>query len=354
MRGGWKAPSIAIAQALRPAGSVQYSPTRNWSLEGTVAYSRNMGFHVYDAVQSSFAVSYGMPVGRAFKDGGSELLLALPSSLLFRTAAGELFQFHWRKEPAVQTVYTDQPVLKDEFAENDPMKICLVATFPPSGRQLNEYAFHIARELRRNPMIHLTILADELADYQFATDGDGKPVSSKSQTELPGFDVVRCWKFNDLTTPVRLLRAIRKCQPDIVWFNLVFSSFATQDHPVAAFAGLSVPGTHPRHGLPHPRHASSHHRARGFRQRRSQAGKTVSPGQRHGYASAAEGALRLGSAFGLPAHPGEKVFGAECSARHPRRFRTSSRLRLTFRCAEIPINAFWPSGTGERTSASKL
>ena len=117
------------------------------------------------------------------------------------------------------------------------MRICLVATFPPSGRQLNEYAFHIARELRRNPMIHLTILADELADYQFATDGDGKPVSSKSQAELPGFDVVRCWKFNDLTTPVRLLKAIRKCQPDIVWFNLVFSSFATQDHPVAAFAG---------------------------------------------------------------------------------------------------------------------
>ena len=31
------------------------------------------------------------------------------------------------------------------------MKICLVATFPPSGRQLNEYAFHIARELQRNP-----------------------------------------------------------------------------------------------------------------------------------------------------------------------------------------------------------
>jgi len=121
------------------------------------------------------------------------------------------------------------------------MRICLVATFPPSGRQLNEYAFHIARELRRNPMIQLTILADELAEYQFATDENGKPLSSKSQTELPGFDVIRCWKFNDLTTPVRLLRTIRKLQPDIVWFNLVFSTFATQDHPVAAFAGLSAP-----------------------------------------------------------------------------------------------------------------
>lgn len=137
------------------------------------------------------------------------------------------------------------------------MKICLVATFPPSGRQLNEYAFHIARELRRNPMIHLTILADELADYQFATDGDGKPVSSKSQAEIPGFDVIRCWKFNDLTTPVRLLRAIRTCQPDIVWFNLVFSTFGTQDHPVAAFAGLSVPAL--TRAMGYRTHVTLHH-----------------------------------------------------------------------------------------------
>ena len=44
------------------------------------------------------------------------------------------------------------------------MKICLVATFPPSGRQLNEYAFHVARELQNHPNIDLTILADELTD----------------------------------------------------------------------------------------------------------------------------------------------------------------------------------------------
>ena len=69
---------FAIAQALRPAANLEYSPTRNWSVEGSVAYSRNMGFHVYDAVQSSFAVSYGMPVGRPFKDGGNEVLLRYP------------------------------------------------------------------------------------------------------------------------------------------------------------------------------------------------------------------------------------------------------------------------------------
>jgi glycosyltransferase involved in cell wall biosynthesis len=121
------------------------------------------------------------------------------------------------------------------------MRICLVATFPPSGRQLNEYAFYIARELQRNPRIQLTILADELTDYEFATDQNGNPIKASQQAELPGFDVIRCWKFNSLGTPVRLLNAIRKIKPDVVWFNLVFSSFATPDYPVAAFAGLCVP-----------------------------------------------------------------------------------------------------------------
>jgi glycosyltransferase involved in cell wall biosynthesis len=121
------------------------------------------------------------------------------------------------------------------------MKICLVATFPPSGRQLNEYAFYIARELQRNPGISLTILADELDDYDFATDENGKSLNAPQQPELPGFNVIRCWKYNSLGTPVRLLNTIRKLNPDVVWFNLVFSSFATPDYPVAAFAGLSAP-----------------------------------------------------------------------------------------------------------------
>jgi glycosyltransferase involved in cell wall biosynthesis len=119
------------------------------------------------------------------------------------------------------------------------MKICLVTAFPPSGRQLNEYAFHIARELRGNPAIQLTILADELTNYEFATDHNGNDL--RPQEELPGFDVIRCWKFNSLATPVRLLNTIRRLRPDVVWFNLVFSTFATQENPLAAFAGLCVP-----------------------------------------------------------------------------------------------------------------
>lgn len=121
------------------------------------------------------------------------------------------------------------------------MKICLVATFPPSGRQLNEYAFHIARELQRNPDVELTILADELIDYDFATDENGNSLKANQLAELPGFNVIRCWKFGSLKTPVRLLNTIRRLKPDVVWYNLVFSSFATPKDPFAAFAGLAAP-----------------------------------------------------------------------------------------------------------------
>ena len=121
------------------------------------------------------------------------------------------------------------------------MRICLVATFPPSGRQLNEYAFHIAKELNNHPDVELTILADELTRYDFATDENGKSLTIDPEAELPGFNVIRCWRFGALSTPWRLLSTIRRLKPDVVWFNLVFSSFATPESPFAAFAGLSAP-----------------------------------------------------------------------------------------------------------------
>jgi glycosyltransferase involved in cell wall biosynthesis len=121
------------------------------------------------------------------------------------------------------------------------MKICLVASFPPGGRQLNEYAYYIARELQQNPDVELTVLADELADYDFVTGPDGRPVGKDHHSELPGFNVIRCWRFGSLANPVRLLNTIRSLNPDVVWYNLVFSTFATPSNPFAAFAGLCAP-----------------------------------------------------------------------------------------------------------------
>lgn len=104
------------------------------------------------------------------------------------------------------------------------MKICLVSAFPPSRQGLNEYGFHIARELSQHPGLKLTILSDDL---------------EQPQPELPGYSVVRCWAFNKLSNPFRLLREIRRCKPDVVWFNLGFASFGSS--PVPAFVGLAIP-----------------------------------------------------------------------------------------------------------------
>jgi glycosyltransferase involved in cell wall biosynthesis len=106
------------------------------------------------------------------------------------------------------------------------MKICLVTAFPPSRWSLNEYGFHIAQELRRYPFLSLTILGDQLPE----------PVN-----ELPGFDVIRCWSPNRTFNQPALLKAIREIKPDIVWFNLLFSTFGNSHHPVAAFSGLTLP-----------------------------------------------------------------------------------------------------------------
>lgn len=68
----------AIAQAIRPAGSIEYKPTRNWAIQGSVAYSRNMSFHAYDAVQSGFAVSYALPFRKEYKGEGSDVEVHYP------------------------------------------------------------------------------------------------------------------------------------------------------------------------------------------------------------------------------------------------------------------------------------
>jgi glycosyltransferase involved in cell wall biosynthesis len=104
------------------------------------------------------------------------------------------------------------------------MKICLVTSFPPSRDALNEYGFHIANELRRIPGVTLKILADKY---------------SPLQPELESFSVTRCWKFNSLSNPWRVLRAIRQEKPDVVWFNLGFASFGGDAG--SAFLGIAIP-----------------------------------------------------------------------------------------------------------------
>ncbi len=67
-----------IAQALRPAGTVVYAPSHNWTVQGAMAYSNNRGFHDYDAIQSGFSASYAVPFHRGFKEETGEVSLQYP------------------------------------------------------------------------------------------------------------------------------------------------------------------------------------------------------------------------------------------------------------------------------------
>ena len=67
-----------IAQNLRPAGSVDFIPKRNWDLQFTSAYSDVRGFHVYDATQNGVSISYSRPFRRMFRDSSAPVPLQYP------------------------------------------------------------------------------------------------------------------------------------------------------------------------------------------------------------------------------------------------------------------------------------
>jgi glycosyltransferase involved in cell wall biosynthesis len=118
--------------------------------------------------------------------------------------------------------HSSLPQARETSTASNRLKVALVTAFPPSDGDLNEYGFHLACALQEDPRIDLTILADK-------TD---KP-------EIGDFKVNRCWQFNSILNPVHLLSAIWKSRPDVVWFNIGFSTFART--PVAAFLAIFVP-----------------------------------------------------------------------------------------------------------------
>jgi glycosyltransferase involved in cell wall biosynthesis len=73
--------------------------------------------------------------------------------------------------------------------------------------------------------------------------------------ELAGYDVIRCWRFDGMFNPVRLTKVIYDIKPDVVWFNLLFSTFGNK--PVPAFLGLSQPAVARLSG--HYTHVTLHH-----------------------------------------------------------------------------------------------
>ena len=159
--------AYAIAQNVRPTFSVDFNPRRNWDIQATTAFSSTR------ATTSTMQPRTAFPSPTHGHFDGN--FMTIPDRSCCNTRfdslpdfSENLLQLYRWSESAVQTVCSNQHFLRPGL-----IRICLVATFPPSGRQLNEYAFHIAKELKKHADVELTILADELTSYDFATDENG-------------------------------------------------------------------------------------------------------------------------------------------------------------------------------------
>jgi glycosyltransferase involved in cell wall biosynthesis len=113
------------------------------------------------------------------------------------------------------------------------MKIAIVTTHPPGKGSLNEYAFHFVRFLRTKfeNVSEIVLLVDELPE--------GEKYSFGQETGLIPVTVRVCWKFGAWDNALRIRKAVRESNPDIVLFNIQFASFA--GGKAAAALGLLAP-----------------------------------------------------------------------------------------------------------------
>jgi hypothetical protein len=83
----------AIAQALRPGGTIQYKANDSWTVDGQFAWTRGEGLQEYDNVYSGFYISYIRPLHRSFSDDAGEYKIAYPLRLSFGIEAEQFPDF---------------------------------------------------------------------------------------------------------------------------------------------------------------------------------------------------------------------------------------------------------------------
>ncbi len=119
------------------------------------------------------------------------------------------------------------------------LRIAIVTPYPPSKGTLNEYAYHFVRALRQKPEVaEVILLTDELPDGEvYSAEENGKPLTIRS-----------CWRFGAHNNPVRILREVKRLDPDIVLFNIQFATFGQEK--LAAALGLAAPALIKAAGFP--------------------------------------------------------------------------------------------------------
>ena len=109
------------------------------------------------------------------------------------------------------------------------MKVAIVTSFPPSKVTLNEYGYHLVKNfVNKEDISELVLLADK--------------TKAEKQLDFENSDKVKvneCWEFNSYTTIFKIIAAVYKEKPDVVFFNLQFVKFG--DKKIPAALGLMLP-----------------------------------------------------------------------------------------------------------------
>jgi glycosyltransferase involved in cell wall biosynthesis len=105
------------------------------------------------------------------------------------------------------------------------VRMAVVTAVPPSTSTLTEYGHHLVEQFAAKPEIDQLIV--------FADDSAGLP------DDADGITYRAAWTFGSITTPLRILRQIRRDRPDVVFFNTHFTSFG--GGKVSAALGLMTP-----------------------------------------------------------------------------------------------------------------
>lgn len=110
------------------------------------------------------------------------------------------------------------------------MKLAIVTSYPPSKVTLNEYAYHLVKNFRKEEditeLILLTDASEEDAEIEFEEHGCKVTVK-------------KCWEFNSYSNVFSIMKAINQTTPDAILFNLQFMKFG--DKKIAAALGLLTP-----------------------------------------------------------------------------------------------------------------
>jgi len=121
------------------------------------------------------------------------------------------------------------------------MKIAIVTTYPPSKGTLNEYAYHFVDALAsKSEVQEIFLLVDECTSCKETIHFQGD--QNKRVSILPS------WRFNALDNTMRIVKTVRSIRPDVVLFNIQFTSFG--DRKLPATLGLLSPALVKLLGVP--------------------------------------------------------------------------------------------------------